>query len=431
MNSQNMLHSRIEWAGLSAGDGLSGASWLAVKITNHSAQPWESTGRNPVMLSYHWLDEDWRMVVFDGLRSALPLGGVDPGGTRDGWVRVHCPQPPGKYRLVLTVVREGVCWFDLAEPTFQPLIREVAVLGGPSEPPLGAPQGMSEAGRVRMTVTCRDTDRIPKVPNAGEVELFDGCRVQIMHEGSRVVAGGYHGEWMMEIIRDLRGHHEPQEEWVFHQLLQRVRPNSLMVELGCFWAYYTNWFLGAVQGSRAICVEPDANSLRCGEANLALNQRSARFINACVGGSFLEAHVLARESDGQTVEVPQWDFSKVLEVAAGTPIEVLHLDVQGAELPFLESMHGRVEPGQVRFIVISTHHACISGSPNTHRDCLGALERLGAVVLCEHSGEESFSGDGMIVASLAPQDAEVPFEPISRNLPEASLFGAQLDGARA
>jgi hypothetical protein len=201
MNSQNMLHSKIEWAGPSAGDGLSGPCWLAVKITNHSAQPWESVGPNPVMLSYHWLDEDWRMVVFDGLRSALPRGGVAPGETRDGWVRVQCPAPPGNYRLVLTLVREGVCWFDLAEPTFQPLIREVAVLGCPSEPPLGAPQGMSEAGRVRMTVTCRDTDRIPKVPNAGEVELFDGCRVQIMHEGSRVLAGGYHGEWMMEIIR--------------------------------------------------------------------------------------------------------------------------------------------------------------------------------------------------------------------------------------
>jgi hypothetical protein len=62
---------------------------------------------------------------------------------------------------------------------------------------------------------------------------------------------------------------------------------------------------------------------------------------------------------------------------------------------------------------------------------LGALERLGAVVLCEHSVEESFSGDGMIVASLAHEDAAVPLEAISRNRPEASLFGAQLDGARA
>jgi FkbM family methyltransferase len=429
MTFQNVLHSRIEWAGASAGDALSGANWLSVKITNHSAQPWESTGRNPVMLSYHWLDEDWGMVVFDGLRSALPRGGVAPGETRDGWVRVQCPAPPGNYRLVLTLVREGVCWFDLAESAFQPLIREVAVLGWPSEPPLGSPHGMSDEGRVRMTVGCRDTDRIPKVSNAGEVVDVEGVRVQIMHEGTRVLAGGYHGEWMMEIIRDLRGHHEPQEEWVFHQILQRVRPDSLMVELGCFWAYYTNWFLGAVEGGRAICVEPDANSLRCGETNLALNQRSARLINACVGGSFREAHVLARESDGQKVEVPQWDFSKVLEAAAGSSIEVLHLDVQGAELPFIESMLGHVGQGQVRFIVVSTHHACISGSPNTHRDCLSALERLGAVFLCEHSVEESFSGDGMIVASLAPQDAGLSLEAISRNRPEASFFGASVDAA--
>ncbi|MCX7404740.1 MAG: hypothetical protein NT089_03285, partial [Planctomycetia bacterium] len=44
--------------------------------------------------------------------------------------------------------------------------------------------------RVSMTVSCRDTDSVPKVPQAGEVVEQAGERVQIMHEGTRVIADG-------------------------------------------------------------------------------------------------------------------------------------------------------------------------------------------------------------------------------------------------
>lgn len=38
-----------------------------------------------------------------------------------------------------------------------------------------------------------------------------------MHNGVKVIAGGYYGSWMTEIIRLLQGHHEPQEERVFYE----------------------------------------------------------------------------------------------------------------------------------------------------------------------------------------------------------------------
>ena len=72
--------------------------------------------------------------------------------------------------------------------------------------------------RANMTVSCRDCDLIPKVADAGQVISFEGKPVQIMHNGVRVVAGGYYGDWMMGIIERLRGHHEPQEEVVFHEV---------------------------------------------------------------------------------------------------------------------------------------------------------------------------------------------------------------------
>jgi hypothetical protein len=61
--------------------------------------------------------------------------------------------------------------------------------------------------RVEMTVSCRDTDAIPKVTNAGQVIEENDRRVQMMHNGIRVPAGAYHGNWMEEIIFRLRGHH--------------------------------------------------------------------------------------------------------------------------------------------------------------------------------------------------------------------------------
>jgi hypothetical protein len=92
------------------------------------------------------------------------------------------------------------------------------------------PQGQAEQSwseyedkRIGMTVSCRDADLIPKVAGAGEIIEREGQRLQIMHEGTLVKADGYCGPWMTEITRRLRGHHEPQEELLFHHLLRHCR----------------------------------------------------------------------------------------------------------------------------------------------------------------------------------------------------------------
>jgi len=271
--------------------------------------------------------------------------------------------------------------------------------------------------RVRMTVSCRDTDSIPKVPGAGEVVEKDGRRLQIMHEGTRVIADGYCGAWMTDIIGGLSGHHEPQEELLFHHLLAHVATESLIVELGSYWAYYANWYLGAVPGSTAICVEPDPAHLEVGRQNLAINNRTARCLRAWVGA------VPAAAPGDVSAGIDCLDMDAVLALADGRRIEILHMDVQGAELPFIHSMRSAVAAGRVRFLVASTHHESISGSPRTHEDCLEALRGLGATVFTEHDVFESFSGDGLIVASFAAADRDLRLPEISRNLRRRSLYG--------
>ena len=99
------------------------------------------------------------------------------------------------------------------------------------------------------------------------------------------------------------------------------------------------------------------------------------------------------------------------------------MDAQGAELSFIRSMRGGGMTRNLRFLVVSTHHESISGSAATHEDCIEEIRRLGGVILAEHSVAESFSGDGLIVASFQASDQCIAFPPISRNRPEASLFG--------
>lgn len=282
---------------------------------------------------------------------------------------------------------------------------------------------MTGLDRTIMTLNCRDSDPIPKVANAGRIIDHHGESVQVMHEGSLVLAGGYHGDWMAQIIRGLKGHHEPQEELIFHSLLPYCRHGSRIVELGAFWSYYSMWYLREVPGSVAVCVEPDPNSLAIGQKNMAINGLLDRthYVEGWVGGGDAPELTLQPETTEAPRTLPRINMDAVLALAEGGPIEVLHMDTQGAELPFLNSLH-KEHLEHVRFLVISTHHHSISGCPNTHEDCLRRLGELNARILVEHDVDESYSGDGLIVASFATEDENVRLPPISRNTPAQSLF---------
>ena len=150
-------------------------------------------------------------------------------------------------------------------------------------PPLGP---ISNWERLEMTASCRDTDQIPKYPGAGGVFPGSEGLLQRMHNGLHVVAGAYHGEWMAELIRRLGGHHEPQEELLFHSvlpLLKRGDSAPVMLELGSFWAYYSLWFRSVHPEGRNILVEPDPHSLEVGKRNFELNGFSGEFFHAAIG----------------------------------------------------------------------------------------------------------------------------------------------------
>jgi len=276
--------------------------------------------------------------------------------------------------------------------------------------------------RVRITVGCNDCAAIPKVAGAGE--LFDGSdgAYQLMHNGVRVVPDGYCGRWMTEIIRLLHGHHEPQEELAFDRIVRELGPGSVMVELGSYWAYYSLWFLQQVPDGTVVMVEPDPANIEIGRRNFELNGRIGEFLQYSIGSTSLPPAHFECESDRVVRQIPQISVDDLMSRTGVPRIDLLLADIQGAELDMLEGAVQAIASGRLRFLVVSTHHHLISGDPLTHQRCRERIRDLGGHVLCEHSVTESFSGDGVIVASFDNRDVELPPIDMSRNHPSNSLF---------
>lgn len=289
--------------------------------------------------------------------------------------------------------------------------------------------------RIDLTVAVRDTDVIPKVPDAGAVIERDGVPVQVMHNGIVVREACYGGPWMTEIIRRLRGHHEPQEELAFHTVLERLAsdtPEPTMVELGSFWAYYSLWAKHTIPTTRLILVEPDPANLEVGRRNLELNGLEASAtLHAAVGREHNTTATLVWESDALRHKNRQVSIDGLMDECGVERIDLLVCDVQGAEVEALRGAARALAQGRIRFLVVSTHHYKISRDPLTHQRCLRLLQEAGAHIVAEHSVPESCSGDGLIAASTDPRDKDLR-APITIGRARDSLFGElEWDLARA
>src|SRR4051794_12966959 len=95
-----------------------------------------------------------------------------------------------------------------------------------------------------MATRCREADPIPKVPDAGKSGRGKRRDARPDHaQGPESRGRRYYGRWMTKLIGLCRGHHEPQEERAFHEVVSRLGPTAAMAEL---W-----WLLGVLQSMLA------------------------------------------------------------------------------------------------------------------------------------------------------------------------------------
>ena len=273
--------------------------------------------------------------------------------------------------------------------------------------------------RIIMTSKCRDADSISKVKYAGRIDDSGGIKLQVMHNGLKVVEGCYYGEWMSEVIKRCRGHHEPQEEKAFEIINNLIGDSGFMIELGCFWAYYSLWFLSKSRHRSAVGLEPEPDHIKFGLQNAEINHLNHQmtFIHGACAPSDNSTINLTTEKSGN-LTLKGYTVQELLRLSN---IDLLHCDTQGCEEFVADQVLKLAESGLIRFCFFSTHAYEITGNPLTHQQTLEKLQNFGAWIICEHDVFESFSGDGLIVASFMPLDRGLRIE-ISTNRYSKNIF---------
>jgi len=230
--------------------------------------------------------------------------------------------------------------------------------------------------RINDVMNCPDNEYIERIKNAGAIQ----GNFQLMHNGVKVQRDGYYGGGITRMLVKNKGVHEPQEERVFQEVLKDMRANSTMVELGSYWAFYSMWFLSKVEGGKTYLYEPAAENLVVGKINYRENNFKGDFNHAYVGG-------VDDLNDIPTLSVDYIVKDKKIDF-----IDILHCDIQGAELDMLNGAKESVSKDMIGYFFISTH------SDELHASCLAFLRAHNYFIVCEADLLNSYSYDGIIVA---------------------------------
>lgn len=258
------------------------------------------------------------------------------------------------------------------------------------------PQAERDAKAVHAFAVRQSPDfhLIPKHPDTGRLR---GRRL-VMHNGLRVLPTAYHGYQFLFRSRLCETVDEPQEERLFLDVLRQLSPNSVMLELGSFWAFYSLWFHAVVPGAVNYMIEPELRNLSYGRTNFEINgfRDRADFTHA-----FIDKH--SGMMDGVSVVcIDDFCAAKGIEHLA-----ILHSDIQGFEHAMLLGAKRMLGDHRVDYVFISTH------SNDLHRQCIETLNHYGYRIVSDANLDEAYQADGVILA-CRPELPQQPIQPIAK-----------------
>lgn len=211
-------------------------------------------------------------------------------------------------------------------------------------------------------------NHIPRHINAGKI--IDNAI--IAHNGIKLTTN-YYGDFI-KIMEKNKGVHEPQEEYVFKEVLKYIEPNSVMLELGSYWAFYSLWFNKEIPNARNFMVEPILENLECGKTNFKINEAIGTFIH-------------------NYVSKQHFTIKKFMEEYSINHINILHSDIQGEEINLLVESEEIFKNNKISYCFISTH------SQHIHLKCAETIKRYGYQIIAEADYDnQTFCSDGIIVA---------------------------------
>lgn len=229
--------------------------------------------------------------------------------------------------------------------------------------------------RIESVLTSKDNLRINTVKNAGKLKRG----LLVMHNGLRIEPLSYYGYPILKMLLENKGIHEPQEEYVFQEILKQMPNGATMIELGAFWSFYSMWFNKEVKCANNYMIEPC--DLQSGIRNFKLNK---------LQGNFFKYYVAdrndIREDGSKVISIDNFVLENNISF-----VDILHSDIQGDELLMIRGAINLLTRRNVGYIIISTH------SNELHESCSLFLEDLKYVQVCSANKQESFSWDGLLV----------------------------------
>jgi FkbM family methyltransferase len=88
---------------------------ITARVRNAGLQLWSNAAPNPVHVSYFWRTADGNEGVRDGLRTMFQEP-VKPGDQATLDIDIQAPAQPGSFECCVSLVHEGLCWFDQFHP---------------------------------------------------------------------------------------------------------------------------------------------------------------------------------------------------------------------------------------------------------------------------------------------------------------------------
>lgn len=232
-------------------------------------------------------------------------------------------------------------------------------------------KGLDYKGRFDDILSDPSNEHIPRHKDAGKI--VDGHL--IMHNGLKVIPKKYYDDFS-KILELNKGVHEPQEERIFAAVLPYMGENGVMIELGAYWAFYSMWFHKEIKNARCYLIEPENKYLEVGRKNFELNDMNADFTLGKIGNDAIKID----------------DFLKTKGLES---VDILHCDIQGAELEMLHGAKKSIKVGKIKYFFISSH------SQGLHYKCMNFLKSHGYTIIASADFEkETYCYDGILVARL-------------------------------
>lgn len=230
--------------------------------------------------------------------------------------------------------------------------------------------------RIKLVQESSDNGKINHVPNAGTFNKDDNL---VMHNGLLISPLSYYNFPMLELLFLNKGVHEPQEEYVFQEVLKEIPEGSVMLELGAYWSFYSMWFNSEVENANNYLIEPE--DIDSGITNFRLNEMKGDFTKAYISDTSDNTI-----TSTQTICVDDFIAEKNIKF-----IDILHSDIQGYEFKMLIGAEKLLDNKQVGYLFISTH------SNELHYQCMEHLKAKGYLMVCAYDMDESYSSDGLLV----------------------------------